>query len=55
MFQQDLFNKSSEDYLYSELNKTQNSMERQFRAVFALLTELQKKYNALKGCENKGG
>jgi len=42
--QMDMFNNESNEYLFSELNKTQNSTNRQFRAVFALLTEVQKKY-----------
>lgn len=51
MQQLDLFQNGKDDFLFSEINKTQNSMNRQFRAVFALISELQKKYNNLANVE----
>lgn len=51
MQQLDLFHNNETDYLVSELNKTQNSMERQFRCVFGLIGELQRKYIDLKGMD----
>ena len=55
MQQMDMFNTSGNDFLFSEINKTQNSMNRQFRALFAIVTELQKKYNELKEIEKNDG
>ena len=49
MRQLEMFEKNSEDFLFSELNKTQNSMNRQFRALFALVTEVKRDYISL--CE----
>lgn len=41
MHQMDLFHTSSEDYLYGEIQKTKKTMTSSFRALFALVTELQ--------------
>lgn len=41
MQQMDMFRSSGEDYLYGELQKTQHTMSRSFRALFALVTEMQ--------------
>lgn len=53
MYQPDLFRTTSEEYFFSELNKTQNSMNRQFRALFAIVTELKKDYIELKEQKKK--
>lgn len=41
MQQMDMFSNSSEDYLYGELQKTKHTMSKSFRALFALVTEMQ--------------
>ena len=43
MQQLDFLTDSSVDYVYQELQKTNNSMDRRCRAIFSLLKELQDK------------
>lgn len=48
MMQLDLFNNSKEDYLFSQMQKLENSMDRRTRSIFALITELQDQLLELK-------
>lgn len=41
MYQLDLFKSTSDDFLYSEIQKVRTSMDKRSRAIFALLNELQ--------------
>lgn len=46
--QLDMFASSSEDYLYSQLESLKYSMDKRFRALFALMTEEQKEVMNIK-------
>jgi len=41
MNQLDLFYKNSDDFLYREIQKVRNSMDRRSRAMFAIISEIQ--------------
>lgn len=41
MRQMDLFRSSAEDYLYGEVAKIRDSMDRRSRAIFSLISEIQ--------------
>lgn len=41
MRQLDMFKENSSDYLYGEIQKMRNSMDRRCRAIFALISEMQ--------------
>lgn len=46
--QLDMFNSSSNDYLYNQVETLKLSMDKRFRALFALMTEEQKEIMNLK-------
>jgi len=48
MQQMDLFDKTKEFFLYGEIEKVKTSMDKQRRAVFALLAEMQNEIIKLK-------
>ena len=52
MTQLDMFKENSSDYLYGEVEKIRNSMDRRCRAIFALISEMQDQL--LKMQENEG-
>ena len=39
--QLDMFHSSSNDFLYGEIQKIRNSMDRRSRAMFAIISEMQ--------------
>jgi 16S rRNA G966 N2-methylase RsmD len=41
MYQQDLFDNDKISYLYTEINSIRNSSDRQRKAIFSILTEIQ--------------
>lgn len=53
MIQMDMFNSSKEDYLYNQLQKLENSMDRRTKSIFAMLTELQTEVMNLKEKKEK--
>jgi len=48
MQQLDLFDKTPEFFLYGELEKVKTSMDRQRRAIFSILSEMQEQILQLK-------
>lgn len=53
MQQLDLFDKTADSYLWSELQKTKTSMRKQLCDIFALLTEVQNKLKQLEEKDEK--
>jgi hypothetical protein len=53
MYQLDMFNNSREDYLYNQVQKLENSMDKRTRSLFALISELQDEVMQLKKPEVK--
>lgn len=48
MYQQDLFDNDKISYLYSEISNIRHSTDKQRRAIFSFLTELQDQLISLK-------
>ena len=48
MIQLDMFNNSKEDYLFGQMQKLENSMDRRTRSLFALISEIQDQVLELK-------
>ena len=51
--QLDMFYTDKENYLYTELQKIQSSLDRRTRSMFAMITELQDEIIRLKQKEEK--
>lgn len=46
--QLDLFRDTKEDFLYSQIQKVENAMDRRTRSIFAMITEMQTEIIELK-------
>lgn len=51
--QLDMFHSSSNDFLYGEIQKIRNSMDRRSRAMFAIISEMQDQLIKMQEKENK--
>lgn len=53
--QLDMFRNSTDDFLYGEIQKIRNSMDRRSRAMFAIITEMQDALLKIQEKEKKEG
>lgn len=51
--QLDMFHTSTENFLYGEIEKVRESLDRRSRAMFAILTEMQDQLIKMQEKENK--